>query len=455
LKREKYVVVFDRDGNVKFTKTLQINCLKPTARKQEKLDEAMRQFARVADEAAKRLPGLPMKFVRNPRGRGSPLYGIVQDIRNDGVTLNAACAFEAVHKACEAYVAMRGSRNYRRIPRFRRSNLLRFHNRDNLNIEYDESADRCYAVLHVFPRERIVLPLKGRRYQYLWLKAIVNGDLSHGSADLKKANDGKYVLNLTLRLEVPKPNEKFGTICAVDLGMDNIATLTVLRGGEVKRVKFWSGREARHRVRRYWRKKAELQRRGRLDLIRRMKGRLKRWKENLDHKVSRELVEIASRYECPVIVFEQLKGVRNATRKLRGDAKHKQNRLLSSWTFFRLRRLVEYKSAEKGVPVLDVPAKGTSLTCNRCGAEVERPYRGNFSLIKCQRCGYEANADFNAAMNITKLILPDPPGKSSKLRAPKSTRRTVSGLHASARGVPSSTPNAPLDEVSTRALAVM
>lgn len=77
----------------------------------------MRQSVIIANEAAKRMPGFPLKYIKKLKLGGSPLYGIVKDLRKDHVTLNAACAFQAVDKAREAYHAQYTKRIDRRRER--------------------------------------------------------------------------------------------------------------------------------------------------------------------------------------------------------------------------------------------------------------------------------------------------------------------------------------------------
>ena len=67
--------------------------------------------------------------------------------------------------------------------------------------------------------------------------------------------------------------------------------------------------------------------------------------------------------------------------------------LASAWT--QLRQMLEYKAAR----VLDVDAAYTSQACHACGA-IDPCSRRSQSEFKCAHCGYEGNADINAAINI-------------------------------------------------------
>nr|MBI4156598.1 transposase [Candidatus Woesearchaeota archaeon] len=58
---------------------------------------------------------------------------------------------------------------------------------------------------------------------------------------------------------------------------------------------------------------------------------------------------------------------------------------------------IEYKAKLKGVPVIKVSEVNTSKTCNVCGITGKRTK----NWFVCD-CGYEDNADRNAAFNIGK-----------------------------------------------------
>ena len=69
------------------------------------------------------------------------------------------------------------------------------------------------------------------------------------------------------------------------------------------------------------------------------------------------------------------------------------------WAFRTLYEQVEYKAEAVGISVKQVGSAYTSKRCAECGftADENRPTRSDF---RCQKCGSEANADYNAAKNI-------------------------------------------------------
>lgn len=67
------------------------------------------------------------------------------------------------------------------------------------------------------------------------------------------------------------------------------------------------------------------------------------------------------------------------------------------WGIFRLQ--LEYKMAWTGGMLLKIAPGYTSQKCNRCG-HIDASNRSKQESFCCMKCGYEENADLNAAHNI-------------------------------------------------------
>ena len=120
------------------------------------------------------------------------------------------------------------------------------------------------------------------------------------------------------------------------------------------------------------------------------------------------------------IAMEDLK-LLNMTASAKGDAdnpgknvraKAALNRAMLAAGLGMLRTMIIYKVEERGGKVKLVNPKNTSRTCPKCGmVAAENRKREAF---KCVACGYEADADVNAAVNILTAGLVDAALEKSK-----------------------------------------
>ncbi len=116
--------------------------------------------------------------------------------------------------------------------------------------------------------------------------------------------------------------------------------------------------------------------------------KIARCRDTINHKYSRALIDYAVKNGCGTIQMEDLKGVTK-----------KANRFLQNWSYFDLQTKIEYKAKEQGISVIYINPHYTSQRCSKCGFihEDNRPEQARF---KCQNCGFEENADYNASQNI-------------------------------------------------------
>lgn len=113
----------------------------------------------------------------------------------------------------------------------------------------------------------------------------------------------------------------------------------------------------------------------------------------MNHCISKDIVKRCN--PCTIIVLEKLTNIRENSRKIRKAERAKIN----SWSFYQLEQFLKYKALAKGCDIQYVDARYTSQKCSHCG----HIYRGNRKTqehFKCAKCGYENNADLNAALNI-------------------------------------------------------
>lgn len=155
--------------------------------------------------------------------------------------------------------------------------------------------------------------------------------------------------------------------------------------------------------------------------------------KDLNHKISRKIVDIALYNECGV-KLENLRGLRKLNSKIGGAGKAEKNKSenmkreqkrarnkskeinkgsiengkkakkhllsceysLNSWSFRQLQQFIEYKARLRGVEVAYIDPHATSKKCSRCGLIGNR----HSKQFECPHCGHVDHADVNAAFNI-------------------------------------------------------
>ena len=235
----------------------------------------------------------------------------------------------------------------------------------------------------------------GQRGHYVWLPLSVPARFRdkmqyvYGDAKMFRRG-GKWYAMLPLKIPcTPTVCDGEPTFIGVDLGIVRIATVSTPDG-----VIYFDGKESRHRREHLADIRRRYQRANRRDKVKALRGRESRWMSNLNHSISKRIVEIASRYKNPVFVFERLDGIRD---RARGSKRF--NRMMSSWAFRQLLSFVEYKAERVGIPVLSIDPRQTSRTCPRCG-HATRSNRPSQSQFRCVKCGFQDNCDSVASANI-------------------------------------------------------
>ncbi len=231
---------------------------------------------------------------------------------------------------------------------------------------------------------RLKIPFVCGEYQAKLLEG------QRGESDLCLV-DGEFYLMAICDVEDPplrKIDECKGII-GVDLGIVELATDS--EGNQ------YSGHEVRTLRRRMRKLRAGLQSCGsksakrHLQRLRRRQSRFSRW---VNHNISRRLVESAAKLG-KALALESLTGIRE-----RGNGFNREMRFeLGNWSFFQLLQMIEYKARRAGIPVVLVDPRNTSRTCSACGY-CDKHNRKSQSKFKCLECGFELNADRNAALNI-------------------------------------------------------
>jgi putative transposase len=210
---------------------------------------------------------------------------------------------------------------------------------------------------------------------------------------------GRYTLHIVVSIPEPAIAPTM-TVVGVDLGLNRPA---VTSAGQFLGQKRWKEQE-----RRTFRLKRRLQAKGTRSAKRHLKklsGKQFRRRRDHDHVLSKRLVQTT--LPGATIVLENLKNIRDTSKMGRGkkDRKQRDNkRRLHSWSFAQLYCFVEYKAQAYGIRVVKIDPRHTSQTCSKCGHQA-RTNRRSQSVFHCRSCGYQLNADLNAARNIREKYL--------------------------------------------------
>lgn len=124
------------------------------------------------------------------------------------------------------------------------------------------------------------------------------------------------------------------------------------------------------------------------------------WFDQYAHDVANSVVADAVRVEATHVAVENLTRIRQ---RISNAPEYQQ------WLFQRVQEYVEYKLEEFGIKFEQVNPRNTSRSCSRtdCGHVAESNRDGK--AFCCGECGYELDADLNAAKNIAFKLLADLP----------------------------------------------
>ena len=178
-----------------------------------------------------------------------------------------------------------------------------------------------------------------------------------------------------------------GSAMGVDLGIKCPAVSYTSDGS----VKFYgNGRKNKYMRRHYKYLRRKLGKAKKPDAIKRINNKEQRIMKDMDHKISREIVETAAVHDVKVIKLERLANIRSTTRTSR-----KNNPSLHTWSFYRLAQFIEYKAKLAGIKVEYVNPAYTSQRCPVCGS-VHHAKDRNYTCS----CGFRIHRDLLGAINI-------------------------------------------------------
>ena len=206
--------------------------------------------------------------------------------------------------------------------------------------------------------------------------------------------DGKFYVSIVFEVEY-KPYTPQGVI-ALDI---NLRKLVFYDGRKVRRVnspfiKALSLRAKAEEIQRKYPKRWRYNKRI-LNRIRELHRRAKNILIDGSRKFAKRLVSLALKKKY-AIALEELTGLVEELRSLDKENRWKTMHL----DYHTLQNAIITKAIDYNIPLYFVNPKGTSKLCYRCGTELV--FHGRLGI--CPRCGFIADRDKNAALNIRKRM---------------------------------------------------
>ena len=150
----------------------------------------------------------------------------------------------------------------------------------------------------------------------------------------------------------------------------------------------------------------------------RMKAKHQRVMHDLEHKISRAVVDTAVELQAGTLVIGDVRDVADGV-----DCGKVQNGRMSRWNHGKIRQYIDYKAEAEGITVQLEDESYTSQTCPHC-AHRHKPKGRTY---RCPACGFQAHRDVVGQINILSVHRHGEPGQipappSVKYRIPHNLR---------------------------------
>lgn len=236
---------------------------------------------------------------------------------------------------------------------------------------------------------------------YKTLDSILVGDYQICDSSMNFNSQNKLILNLSLKIPDNKERKKIpGRIAGIDLGLKIPAyfalnDVSYIRKSIGKMEDFLKVRtsiqsQKRNLDRALQSSKGGRGRKKKLKASNQFKEKERNYITTYNHFISKKIISLATQYGVEQINLELL------------TLKETQKKtLLRNWSYYQLQQFIEYKAERVGILVKYVDPFRTSQTCSKCD-HYEEGQREKQAIFLCKSCGFEDNADYNAARNIAK-----------------------------------------------------
>jgi len=189
---------------------------------------------------------------------------------------------------------------------------------------------------------------------------------------------------LIVFVNIEEPEASGDRVLGIDRGCQHVAVTSANEFYDSKHLRKVKGKYKylRHRLQNKGTKSAKR-------LLKKISGKENRFVKDTNHCISKKI--IAKPYDVFVLEKLEIKKAKKLGKKF--------NSILADWSYFQLEQFLTYKAKLAGKRIEHVDARYTSQKCSVC-SHVERGNRQSQSHFCCRSCGFELNADLNAARNI-------------------------------------------------------
>lgn len=346
--------------------------LNPTKEQKQLIDSSSLEYIRLVNE-------LVEEMVESKTSTKKTTANIV-------ASLNSAVKNQAIRDSKSVFQKVKKS-NYKTVPVLKKSVCVW----NNQNYSYD---DNSVAIPFIVNGKSKKVSIKANITDRA--KDLLSNTL--GTLRITKKGN-KYIAQISITTE--STSSLGENIVGIDLGILVPATGYCSNG----KVKFFgNGRKNKYTRRKFKTLRQKLGKLKKTKAIKTINNKEQRIMNDLDHKVSREIVNFAKNNNASIIKLEQLSNIRCTTRTSRKNAKNIHN-----WSFYRLANYIEYKARLEGIIVEYVNPAFTSQTCPSCKTRNKAQGR----KYECA-CGYKRHRDLVGAINISTSEKIEEKKKSSK-----------------------------------------
>ena len=215
------------------------------------------------------------------------------------------------------------------------------------------------------------------------------------SCTITRTATGKWYASIPCDIGDISKKTDTNSAVGIDVGLNSFAVTS--DGQAIANQRFFRKEEKTlAKAQRKWdavkkRPKTDAVREKRRKIIARVHERIRNKRHNFAHQESRKMV---NRYGF--IAVEKLK-----VQKMQKNRRLSKSIADAAWSLFR--HCLEYKAEEAGIGFKAVKPEYTSQDCSACGHREKKKLSDR--VHHCKKCGYTADRDLNAAINILTLGL--------------------------------------------------